>query len=525
MIVPLNVNRLLKRTAAVYSDKVAVIDQDVRFTYQEMQRRVQRLSNALKSVGVEQGDRVAWLGYNNYPILEAYYGVTQFGAILVPLNIRLLAEEIAAIIDDAEPKVLVFDSDFEPIARMIGQSRAIQLIEIQISAAHNEYVGYEEWLSLASDSEAGAEFDENAPAEIFYTSGTTGNPKGVILTHRNLYLHGLEVSSMLGSVGFNDASVLLHTIPLFHVNGWGSPHYVTALGATHVMLRTFDPTQVFQLIEQHKVTHANLVPTMINMLISSPRVADFDLSSFRHVMVGGAPTPSSFIERAKELMGIEVSGGYGMSETSPVVSIAVIKSTLKDAQEARKNQLQGTAGIPLPGMEVSILNDDGQHLEWNGSDVGELAVRGNGVMQGYWNRPEETASTFYDGWLLTGDMATIDPEGYIHIVDRKKDIIISGGENISSAELEDVLYGHPAIAECCVIGRPSPEWGEIPHAVVVLRPNMTVTEDELTTYAAQHLARFKRIKSVQIVESLPKTGTGKLQKRAVRQQYGGGWSS
>ncbi|MDA8193464.1 MAG: long-chain-fatty-acid--CoA ligase [Thermaerobacter sp.] len=525
MVVPMNVNRFLNRTAKVYKDKVAVIDGDARYTYGQLFERVQRLSNALRQLGVAPGDRVAWLGYNNHPLLEAYFGAVQYGAILVPLNIRLSAEDLAVILQNAEPAVLVFDSDFEPLARALGQNHVWQPVEIQIEAKHAGYLGYEDWLAAASADYAGDDsLDENSTAELFYTSGTTGRPKGVELTHRNLYMNAMQAGMSLGMVGMSDASVLLHTIPLFHVNGWGTPHYVTALGATHVMLRRFDPQAVLELVQRHRVTHANLVPTMVNMLNNYPQVKRFDLSSLRQIIVGGAASPSSFVGQTMSILGGDYNGGYGLSETSPIVSLGVIKSTLADAADEVKNRARGSAGIPLAGVEVALMGADGQQLPWDGQSLGELVVRGDMVMKQYWRAPEETAEVLYDGWFHTGDLAVIDAEGYIRIADRKKDIIISGGENISSTELEDVLYQHPAVLECCVIGRPDPVWGEIPHGLVVVKPGEQVTAEELVEFAGQRLARFKAIKSVQFVPPLPKTGTGKVQKMVVRRMYGAGWA-
>jgi fatty-acyl-CoA synthase len=519
MMVPMNVNRFLNRAARLYPGKVAVVDQDGTFTYAEFHRRVQRLSNALRGLGVGPGDRVAVLAYNNHPLLEAYFGVVQFGAILVPLNIRLTVDDFRYILRDAAPKVLIFDADFEPVARALkADDPALELVAIQIASRADGYRDYEQWLTEAPDRYAGADdLDENGVAEIFYTSGTTGRPKGVALTHRNLYLHALQI---LPGSGYSDRTVYLHTIPLFHVNGWGTPHYLTAVAGTHVMLRKFVPATVLDLIQRHRVTAAAMVPTMVNMLLAVPDLDRYDLSSLERITVGGAPSPSSFVRRVMDTVaGTEYLGGYGLSEACPVVSFAHLKSTLDDADPEAKDRWRGSAGIPLVGVEVKLLGSDGEELPWDGRSVGELVVRGDNVMAGYWNQPEATAEVIRNGWLHTGDMATIDPEGYIRIVDRKKDIIISGGENISSTELEDVLYTHPAVYECVVVGKPDPKWGEVPHAVVVLKPGMTATAEELMAYVAARVAPFKVIKSVAFQDELPKTGTGKILKTVIRDQF------
>ncbi len=519
MKVPLNVKRFLDRASRIYGNKVAVIDQDGQFTYREFHERAQRLSHGLQSLGVGQGDRVALLAYNNHPLLEAYFGVVQFGAILVPLNIRLTFDEIAYIVEDAEPKVLLFDSDFEGWAKELSRLHPeIRLVEIGIEGGHPDYQDYESLLAGASSVPIDTEVDEDQVAEIFYTSGTTSRPKGVALTHRSLYLHALQTG--FGG-GLDDTIVLLHTIPLFHVNGWGTPHYVTALGGTHVMLRRFVPRRVFELVQAHGVTHADLVPTMVGMLLEDASRAQYDLSSLVQLSVGGAPSPSSFVAASMQGLGGQYCGGYGLSESCPVVAVATVKSTLRDAPQELQNTLRGYAGLPLVGIDVRIEGADGRELPWDGTSVGELLVRGDSVMQGYWNQPEATETTLRGGWLHTGDVAIIHPEGYIKIVDRLKDIIISGGENISTAEIEDVLYSHPAVRECAVVGRPHEKWGEVVHAAVSLRTGASASEEELLAYAREHLAAFKAPRSLEIWPELPKTGTGKILKSSVRERLQG----
>jgi len=523
MNVPMNVSRFLRRAALLYGKKPAVIDEDMTLTYQQFWGRVQRLSHALQARGIQPGDRVAWLGYNNHPLLEAYFGVVQFGAILVPLNIRLAPHDLALILEDAQPRLLVFDSDFEPIAKGLRDHRpTLDLVEIQIGGRHEAYQGYEEWLASAPDETDAADYtlDENTVAEIFYTSGTTGVPKGVALTHRNLYLNALQV---LATLDFSDKTVMLHTIPLFHVNGWGAPHYVTALGATHVMLRKFVPERVLELIQTYRVTDALLVPTMVQALNLCPQRDQYDLSSLKQVTVGGAPSPSSFVAETTAKLGTDYHGGYGLSETSPVVSAAVIKDGISDRPLDELYRWRGTAGIPLIGIDVSIVDEHDRELPWDGQTAGELRVRADSVMQGYWQKPEETARVMRNGWFYTGDIAVIDAEGYIKIVDRKKDIIISGGENISSVELEDALYAHPAIREACVIGKPDPVWGEVPWAVVSLKDGAMMAPDAILAAVNRGLAGFKRLKGIEVVADLPKTGTGKIQKTVVRRMFGAGW--
>ena len=514
MKVPLNVRRFLDHAASIYGDKIGVIDQDGQWTYREFKERAWRLTNALKSMGVGAGDRVAVLGYNNHPLLEAYYGVVQFGAVLVPLNIRLTLEEIVYIASDCQPKVLLCDSDFEAWAVALrGRLPDLSLVEIRIEGSHDGYQGYEELLAQASPQPLADMVDEDSVAEIFYTSGSTARPKGVALTQRSLYLHALQCGF---GMGIDDTMVLLHTIPLFHVNGWGTPHYVTALGGTHVMLRRFIPATVLELVERYRVTNAAFVPTMVGMLLSEPTRGTRDLSSLRQMNVGGAPSPSSFVAASMEALGGEYLGGYGLSESSPVVSVSRLKSGLREAPRELQDRLRGFAGLPMVGVEVRLEGPLGEELPWDGESVGELLVRADSVMQGYWNLPEETEAALRGGWLHTGDMAFIHPEGYIKIVDRKKDIIISGGENISSAEIEDVLYGHPAVRECAVVGRPDEKWGEVVHAAVSLKPGLAATPEEILAYVRGRVASFKAPRTIEIWDDLPKTGTGKVLKAAIR---------
>ena len=514
MRVPLVVQRFLDHAGRVFGDKIGVVDEDRKFTYREMRERCGRLARALAARGVAPGERVCVLAYNNHPLLEAYYGVPAAGAILVPLNIRLTLEEIEYIVDDCAPRLLLFDADFEPWARALSARRPdLDLVEIQIAGRHDGYLGYEELLGGASGEAGELAEDEDRVAEIFYTSGSTARPKGVALTQRSLYLHALQCGF---GTGIDDSMVLLHTIPLFHVNGWGTPHYVTALGGTHVMLRRFVPARVLELVERHRVTNMALVPTMVGMLLEEPTRAGRDLASLRQISVGGAPSPASFVAASTQGLTGEYLGGYGLTEACPVVSSSRIRADLASAPQELRDGLRGGAGLPMVGVEVRLEGPTGEEIPWDGEGVGELLVRADSVMDRYWNLPEETEAALRGGFLHTGDMARIRPDGYIRIVDRRKDIIISGGENISSAEVEEVLYGHRAVRECAVVGRPDERWGEVVHAVVALKEGAPSSAEELLSYARGRLAAFKAPRTLEIWPDLPKTGTGKVLKSAIR---------
>jgi fatty-acyl-CoA synthase len=471
--------------------------------------------------GLRRHDRVAYVAYNGHQLLEGYFGVLQAGGILLPINIRLNADEITYILNDAGIRYLLVDGDFAPLVETVYPRLAVPPTLIWLSdrpMGRSEPL-YEVLLSAASPDHSRLQLDENAVAELFYTSGTTGSPKGVMLTHRNLYLHALACLATLPSE--EQREVILHTIPLFHVNGWGTPQYLTAAGGTHVMMRKFDAGETLRLIEQEGVTRFSVVPTMLNMILNHPDIDRRDLSSLVLVIVGGSAAPQEMVRRAQSKLGCPVRGGYGLSETSPLLTLAVDAwpAATADADIVRQ---RSAAGAPSLGVELRILDPQDSPLPWDSRHVGEIAVRSNHVMEGYWNDPESTATAMTGGWFHTGDMATMDADGRVNIVDRKKDLIISGGENISSVEIEETLYEHPAVLEACVFAVPDENWGEVPKALVALREAAATTEKELLAFCRARLASFKLPQSIEIRESLPKGGTGKFLKSELREPY---WSS
>jgi acyl-CoA synthetase (AMP-forming)/AMP-acid ligase II len=321
--------------------------------------------------------------------------------------------------------------------------------------------------------------------------------------------------------GYDDTCVQLHSIPLFHVNGWGTPHFVTLLGGRHVLLPKFDPEQVLATIEHERVTHVFLVPTMAAALLAAPSLEGRDLSSLRRVKLGGAATPPSIIRAlSRRLPDCHVTAGYGLSETSPILTAANPKAGLTLTSDADV-ALRSTAGMPIPGVHIEILDDRNKPLPHDGQSAGEICVRSNVVTAGYWNLPDETARAMSGGWFHTGDIGVMDPNGYVTIVDRKKDIIVTGGENVASLEVERAIYEHPAVFECAVIALPDDRWGEIPAAIVVVKPGQTLDEPALIAHCRSLIAHFKVPKKVRFVKSLPKGGTGKILKRELREQYAG----
>lgn len=520
MLVPLTPLMFLRRAEKLYPRKVGVVCGHHRFSYAEFGERVQRLSNGLADSGIGKGGVVAYLGHNCHRLLEAYYGVPLAGGILLPLNVRLAAGDFRFILDHSEARVLFLEAEFLPVIDSIREQLQREPLFVVLDAEPGKPWlsdrNYERFLAGASSATGHTTVvDENDLAELFYTSGTTAQPKGVMLTHRNLFLHA---TSVMWALQTGDAEVQLHTIPLFHANGWGATHAITAAGGTHVMLRRFEPKRLLQLVQQEKVTLFNLVPTMATLLLQEPSVREFDLSSLRLIHMGGSAMPKALLRELKERIGCDVSCGYGLTETSPVLTVALLKSHLREEGEAFYRRAAMT-GLELPGTEVRVVDENGVDVPRDGQTVGEIVARGNIVMRGYWKQPEETARAIRDGWLHTGDMATMDEEGYVLIVDRKKDIILRGGENISSIEVEKALYSHPAVLECAVIAVPDEKWGEVPKAFVVLRNGNACEAEALRRHCKANLARYKVPASIDIVESLPKGGTGKIQKKLLREKY------
>lgn len=524
MLLPLTPVRFKLHAARIFGRKIGVVCGADRFTYREFNERCDRLSNALLGLGLQTGDVVAYLSFNCHRLLEAYYGVPQIGSILLPLNIRLSCEELSYILNDAAPRMLCFDPEFLPVVESLRDQVTSIEHYIALRGATPDWAHpncYDELLAQAETRQFDYRcLDENSVAELFYTSGTTAHPKGVMLTHRNLYLHALYTA--LGCRGA-DSEVHIYTVPLFHVNSWGAPHILALTGGRHVMIQKFDPLTVLQLVERERVTRLYVVPTMMIALLNHPDFAKYDLSSVRQVMMGGAPTNTALVQEVeRKLPGCVAMGGYGLTETSPVITIAHIKEHLTGDPPDVQLRRQATAGYAFAGSEIRVVDSSGNDVSADGKAVGEVIVRGDVVMEGYWKQPEETARVISDGWLHTGDLGTIDEEGYVLIVDRVKDMVLSGGENIATAEIERVLYQHAAVLECAVIAVPDDTWGEVAKALVVLRPGKAATDCDLMDHCRRHLAGFKVPKSVEFRDELPKGGTGKILKRVLREKYWAG---
>ena len=522
MIVNFTQSYFLRRAVKLFGNKIGVVDGPFRFKYREFDERISRLSNALIDMGIKPGDRVAVIESNSHYLLEALYGVMYIGAVLVTINVRLFPSEISYILNDSGAKVLIVHEEYFPLIE--GFKDELKYVERIIMISDKkipkpfEGDNYENILENASPIKPHeAEVDENALAQLFYTSGTTGNPKGVMLSQRHIY--GNAIACIIAAQ-LTDADNFLHLIPIFHVNGWGTPQGVTCMGGRHVLLRQFDPEDIFKLIEKEGITKFFGVGTMINILMNHQSINKYKFKSLKLVIIGGAPATPNMIERVEKTFGCICHAGYGMTEAGPFLTASIPKDHLKDQPDEDRWGRLAKTGNETVGVELRVLGEDGKEVLNNGQQVGEIVVRSNNVMLGYWNLPEEAKNSFTeDGWFRTGDMATIDQEGYISIVDRKKDIIISGGENISSIEVERAILAHPSVLEAAVIGIPDEKWGEVPKAMIVLKPGERLTENDLIQYCQKHLSRFKIPKSFDFVGSLPKSGTSKILKRELREQY------
>jgi len=522
MIVPLTPIRFLYRGVDLFGKKVGVVSGAKRFTYAQLGERCERLANALVQHGIQPGDRVAYLSFNNHQLIEGYYGVPMARATVMPLNVRLTPAELTGILNHAGARMLIFENDFAPLVEMLRKScpsiERYVTVDDKVPAAD---MLYEELIATGRPERVDyTTIDENSMAELFYTSGSTGTPKGVTLTHRTLYLHGLSVATTYNP---EEDSVELHTIPLFHANGWGRPQTAALLGLKQIMVRRFEPTTVFRLIQEERATAMALVPTMANALLNAPDLGQYDYSSMKHIFIGGAAASEELITRMERAFGCQVLGGYGLTETAPVATSARDKSTVKFKDEADRILHRSMAGWPLPANEIRVVDLNMRDVPRDMTAIGEVVIRGDNVMDGYYLEPEGTAAVMTDAWLHTGDMAVWDEENYIHIVDRKKDIIISGGENISSIEVEKAIFAHPSVFECAVVSAPDAKWGEIPVAFVVRKAGAQLTQAELCAFLEQRIAKFKMPRAIEFVEdALPKTGTGKIVKRELRERFWAG---
>lgn len=528
---PLTLLPILERANRLFGKKEIVTrigGDTTRITYADLYGRVQRLAGALAALGVERGDRVASLCWNHQQHLELYFAAPCMGAVLHTVNFRLFVDQITFILNDAADKVVVIDDSLLPLLDQIlpkvpGVKHVLVVGTVpadKASIAGRPVTPYEDTLAAAPAGYAFPQLDEQAAAAMCYTSGTTGNPKGVLYSHRALVLHSLT-EAMPDVMAIRERDVVMPVVPMFHVNAWGIPFTAAMVGATQVMAGAAPaPPDLLRLIGQEKVTLTAGVPTVWLGVLSALEQGDYDISSVERIIVGGSAAPRAMMERYQQHYGVPVWHAWGMTEMSPLGSICWLKSYLKAGSEDDQWRTLTTQGLPSPFVELKAIDEAGNDVPWDGKSLGEMVVRGPWVTAGYYRDPAPGERFTEDGWFRTGDVVTIDEEGYFNIADRTKDLVKSGGEWISSIDLENALIGHPAVAEACVIAVPHPKWAERPLACVVLRPDAgAVSGDDLIEFLRPKFARWWLPDDVVFVPELPRTGVGKLDKKVLRDQF------
>ena len=502
-------------TVRTKPERIAAIDGDVRLTYAQFGERVERLAATLHGMGVSKGDRVALLMLNDFRYLEIFYATFLLGAVVVPLNVRLAAPELSFMLQDSGTAVLFYHHEFEPLVNAIKKDpvtvRHYVLAE-GVPFAGIDATAYEELVQQPGARPA-VKGHEDDLAAIYYTGGTTGLPKGVMLTHKNLVANAFQVSL---SLGFGPDDIYLHAAPMFHVADGANTFGITMVGGAHVHVRTFEPRRTLEVIAREKVTSTILVPTMINVLVNTEGIEQYDLSAWRRCAYGASPISADVLKKAILATGCEFFQAYGMTEASPVLTFLLPEHHVVEGDERLTRRLK-SCGQAIFQVELKVVDPTGAEVPYG--TVGEVIARGPNIMKGYWNRPEETAHALRDGWYWSGDLGYMDEDQFVYIVDRKKDMIITGGENVYSVEVENVIYRHPAVFEAAVVGVPDEKWGEAVTAVVVCKPGQHVSEEELIAHCRQSLAGYKLPKSVQFVDALPKSGAGKILKRSLRDQF------
>lgn len=583
----MNISSILDKAARLWPDREAVICGDCRLTYRRLAERVGGLAAAFRSAGARGGDRVAVIHSNCHMFLEVYFAAARAGLILVPVNVRLSGLEIASVLEDSGPKLLVVESEFERkahealtagragkstvttvfrcwggaygVGNAAGDSVAAEderAVDVEDSAHRGGAIvcGAEGTASSGSATvggSAGADktsgpggasaaglFDgfeerdyetaieeaavrvlpppsaaDGDTAHLYYTSGTTGKPKGVRLTHSNIFIHALGT---VAELRLADTDVWIHAAPMYHLADAWAVFSITMASGLHVMLPRFSPRLFLEAVEEHGVTLTNLVPTMLNTLVNEPGVSERDFTSLRCLLSGGAPISPELVRRIIETFRCEYIQTYGLTETSPYLTLSLLKEHMRSLPVEERFRYISRTGREFITVELKVVRTDGVKVARDDREVGEIWARGPTVSPGYWNRPDETASAYCEGWLKTGDLAVIDSEGYINIVDRLKDMIVSGGENVYSIEVENVLYKHPAVLEAAVLGAPDDKWGEAVKAFVALKPGVSVAAEELILFCRERIAEYKAPSTVEFLSRLPKTGSGKISKKKLR---------
>ena len=514
MKTPLTPLEFVRRTGALYPDREAVVDGDHRFTYAEFFDRCSRWSTWLQRLGVGKGDRVAYIAPNTHAHLEGYYAVPQIGAVIVPINYRLAADDFAYIINHSGARVVCAHSDyFDTIDGIRDRLPDVEHF-VALEGERPDWLDYEALLAGSWPEFERPEISEDDLLSINYTSGTTARPKGVMITHRNAYMN---VVGTLIHIHMTPADRYLWTLPMFHANGWTFVWIVTAVGGAHVCLRRVAPEQIFPSIADEGITMFCAAPTVLIGLAGAPSELRRGARRGLRVVAAGAPPAAATIGRIEGDLGWEIIQVYGMTETSPFITICEPRPEHTGLSADERATIKARQGVELiTSGELRVIDEAGRPVPRDGQTMGEIVARGNVVMAGYYRDPEATDLAMRGGWMHTGDAAVVHPDGYVEVRDRLKDVIISGGENISSVEVEGVLMRHPSVQEVAVVGLPDERWGESPHAFVVLRPGASADEDELRRFARDAMAHFKVPSQFHLVAELPKTVTGKVQKYVLR---------
>jgi fatty-acyl-CoA synthase len=497
-----------------------------RYTYADMYARVGQLANALRRLGVSADGRVATFAWNTYRHLEIYFAAPCAGRVLHTLNIRLFPDQIAYIANHAEDEVVFVDASLLPaVEKLAPQFKTVKHYVVMADGpvpqtALANAISYEELIAGESPEYAWPQLDENSALAMCYTSGTTGNPKGAVYSHRGMFLHSM-MACLADTIGISEHDAVLPVVPMFHANAWGLPYASTFVGAKQVFPGPFlDGKSLAELIQNERVTVAGGVPTIWMGLLQVLEKEAYDISSLRLMPVGGSAAPQSMIERYQNQFDAYIAHAWGMTEMSPLGTISHLKSHMADWPDDQKFKVRAKQGTTVPGVEARVVDIDGRELPWDGQSFGELQVRGPWVISSYYN-DERSADSFQDGWFRTGDVATIDEEGYLQIVDRTKDLVKSGGEWISTVELENAIMAHPQVLEAAVIAVPHPKWQERPLACVVPKPEAKdmLSPGEIVEFLSRRVAKWQLPDEVIFIDSVPKTSVGKFDKKVLRDQY------
>ena len=504
----------MRRARRLYADREAVVDGALRLSYQQFFDRCERWAAHLHAAGVRQGDRVAYIAPNTHANLEAFYAIPMLGAVLVPVNYRLNADDFQYLINHSGARIVCAHGDYLDAVDSIRAALPQVTQFVALEGARPGWLDYETALVAANDLPPAPDVKESDLLTINYTSGTTSRPKGVMMTHRNAWMNSVGI---LIHAPMTAADRYLWTLPMFHANGWTYVWTVTAVGATHVCLRKVDAAAVFDHIKRERVTMLCAAPTVLIGLANAPTEMSAGVPAGVRVITAGAPPAAVTIGRIEQGYGWTVTQAYGLTETAPFITVCEPRPEHDNLSSEARATIKARQGVDLvTSGEVRVVDEQGREVPRDGQTMGEIVARGNVVMAGYFNDAAATASAIRDGWFHTGDAAVVHEDGYIEIRDRYKDVIISGGENISSVEVEGVLLRHPAVLEVAVVGLADERWGESPHAFVVLRADATATADELREFARAHLAHFKVPTGYHFLDALPKTATGKIQKYVLR---------